>query len=127
MKQNLCYDNETKYPQSSMDSENEKVFNRFPSSLKYFIQSQHQLIYEKVKTMVIKEFGQDGLKSLVKSSGFRAPRLNNYVGGLHDSLHIWGCAIDFRKVGIFKDKPIPVCVNLECIDSGKCWHVQLKR
>lgn len=127
MKQNLCYDNETKYAQSSMDSENEKVFNRFPASLKYFIESQHKLIYEKVKTMVIKEFGQDGLKSLVKSSGFRAPRLNNYVGGVFDSLHIWGCAIDFRKVGIFKDKPIPVCSSLQCLDSGSCWHVQLKR
>lgn len=127
MNQNLCYDNEAKYGQSAMDSENEKVFKRFPPSLKYFIESQHKLIYEKVKAMVIKEYGQNGLKYLVKSSGFRAPRLNTYIGGVFDSLHIWGCAIDFRKVGIFQSKPIPVCSALECIDSGTCWHIQLKR
>ena len=110
-----------------MDFENERVFQRLPPVIKYFIESQHKLIYEKVKTMVLKKYGENGIKCLVKSSGFRAPSLNAYVGGVSDSLHLWGCAIDFLKVGIFKDRPIPICNTLQIIDSGKCWHVQIRR
>lgn len=107
--------------------DNERAFNRLPNVLKYFIQSEHKILIDKVKNNVRNKFGEEGLKSLVKSSGFRAYQTNNRHNGVPDSLHLVGLAADFLKVGIFKDKPIPVCCNLQCIDSGKCWHIQFKR
>lgn len=63
----------------------------------------------------------------LKLPGFRSASTNSRVGGVSDSLHLFGCAVDFAKKGIFKDVPIPVCCELQCIDSGDCWHIQLKR
>lgn len=127
MKQELIFDNETHYKDKKLDTSNEVTFKRFPAVLRYFIQSQHNMIYQKVKTSVNKRFGEEGLKSLVKTSGFRSDLVNRTVGGVPSSLHLYGCAIDFKKVGIFKNQPIPVCESLEVIDSGKCWHIQIKR
>lgn len=107
--------------------DNKKAFDKMPVSLRYFIHSQQNLLVDKVCKRVEAIYGEAGLQSLRKTSGFRSFRTNNRVGGVIDSLHLFGCAVDFAKEGIFKDKPIPVCCNLECIDSGKCWHVQLKR
>lgn len=107
--------------------DNKKGWDKLPTILKYFISSTQKMIVDKVKRKVFENYGQGGLKDLVKTSGYRSFSTNTRVGGVSDSLHLFGCAVDFGKVGIFKDKPIPVCCNLECIDSGKCWHVQLKR
>lgn len=107
--------------------DNRKAWDRLPVSLRYFIHSQQNLITEKVSRKVKALYGEDGFKSLIKTSGFRAISTNKRHNGVADSLHLFGCAIDFAKVGIFKDKPIPVCCDLQCIDSGDCWHIQLKR
>lgn len=107
--------------------DNETAFNKLPVSLRYFIHSTQCQIVDKVKRKVIEKYGEDGLKSLVKTSGFRSVKTNSHVGGVADSLHIYGCAVDFAKVGIFKDKFVDLCCNLQLIDSGKCWHVQLRR
>lgn len=107
--------------------DNKAAFERLPVVLKYFVETQQKLLCNKVKNRVLSEYGQEGLNSLCKTSGFRAHRTNLRYGGVADSLHLFGCAADFLKTGIFKDKPIPVCCNLEVIDSGKCWHVQFKR
>lgn len=107
--------------------DNEKAYNRLPMVLRYFIESEHKILIEKVVNNVRKHYGESGIKDLVKSSGFRAVVTNNRHHGVVDSLHLVGLAVDFLKVGRFKDKPIPVCCNLQCIDSGKCWHIQFKR
>lgn len=106
---------------------NKKGWNRLPTVLKYFISSTQKNLFDRIKRKVESIYGQDGVSSLVKTSGWRSFSTNTYVGGVSDSLHLFGCAIDFRKTGIFKDRPIPVCCELECIDSGKCWHIQFKR
>lgn len=106
---------------------NQKSWNKLPKILKYFISSTQKMILDKVERNIKEKYGEDRLKDVVKTSGFRSFDTNSRVGGVADSLHLFGCAIDFGKVGFFKDKPIPVCCELECIDSGKCWHVQLKR
>lgn len=107
--------------------DNEKAFNKMPLHLRYFIDSTQKMIFDKVSRKVKEVYGENGLRDLVKTSGFRSINTNIRNNGVSDSLHLFGCAIDFGKVGIFKDNPIPVCCNLECINSGRCWHVQLKR
>ena len=107
--------------------DNKLAFERLPTVLKYFIQSEHKILIDKVKNNVRNKYGQEGVESLVKSSGFRAHKTNSRHNGVADSLHLVGLAADFLKVGIFKDNPIPVCCNLQCIDSGKCWHIQFRR
>ncbi len=116
------------YDKNGIDGiDNEKAFNKLPVSLKFFISSTQKMIYDKVSKNVELKYGKSGLKDLLKTSGFRSISVNSRVGGVVDSLHLYGCAIDFAKIGIFKNKPIPVCCELQLIDSGKCWHVQLKR
>lgn len=116
------------YNKEGLDGEsNEKAWNRLPKVLQYFISSEHKILMSKIKNNVRSKFGEEGLKSLVKSSGFRSHFTNSRNGGVSDSLHLFGLAADFLKIGIFKDNPIPVCCNLQCIDSGYCWHIQFKR
>lgn len=107
--------------------DNQKAWDRLPSQLKYFISSTQRMIIDKIKRKVESVYGKDKLLDLVKTSGFRSASTNSRVGGVSDSLHLFGCAVDFAKKGIFKDVPIPVCCELQCIDSGDCWHIQLKR
>lgn len=119
------YDLYDKEGQDGIDNEN--AFNRLPTVLQYFVQSEHKILVQKVVNNVKQKFGEKGIASLVKSSGFRAHSTNSRHNGVPDSLHLVGLAVDFLKVGLFKDRPIPVCCNLQCIDSGKCWHIQFKR
>ena len=107
--------------------ENKAAFEKMPRILQYFISSQQKLLTERVKKMVVRRFGEAGLNDLVKTSGFRCISVNTRHGGVPDSLHLWGCASDFVKRGIFSNQPIPVCPELQVIDSGDCWHVQFRR
>lgn len=107
--------------------DNKNAFDKLPVQLRYFIDSTQRQIVDRVKKKVEDLYGKDGIRDLVKTSGFRSIKTNTRCGGVADSLHLFGCAVDFAKKGIFKDKFIPLCCNLELIDSGACWHVQLKR
>lgn len=109
------------------EKDNEISFNKLPLCMRYFIDSQQKLLVNKVLNNVRGKYGEVGIKDLRKTSGFRSISVNSRVGGVSDSLHLFGLACDFAKQGIFKDTPIPVCCNLQCIDSGKCWHIQFKR
>ena len=113
------------YGQDGRD--NKKAFDRLPKIVQYFISSQQKNLCVKVAARVRQLYGDSGLNDLVKTSGFRSNVVTARYGGVADSLHHFGCAADFRKTGIFADKPVPVCCDLECIDSGKVWHVQYKR
>lgn len=119
------YDN---FDKSGLDGvDNQKAWDKLPNLLKYFINSTQKMIVDKVYKKVEKKYGKSGVESLVKTSGFRSYNTNKRVNGVVDSLHLYGCAVDFAKVGIFKNESIPVCCELECIDCGRCWHIQLKR
>lgn len=107
--------------------DNKKAWDRLPKVLQYFISSTQKNLFDRVSRKVNEVYGENGVKDLVKTSGFRSYSTNKRVGGVVDSLHLYGCAIDFLKIGIFKNKSIPVCCELECLDSGSCWHVQFKR
>ena len=107
--------------------ENKAAFEKMPRILQYFITSQQKLLTERVKKMVARRFGQAGINDLVKTSGFRSISVNTRHNGVPDSLHLWGCAADFSKRGIFATQAIPVCPELQIIDSGDCWHVQFRR
>ena len=107
--------------------DNKDAFERLPSILQYFVSSQQKALVCKVVGRVRQIYGDDGLKHLVKTSGFRSNSVTSRHGGVSDSLHHYGCAADFRKTGIFANNPIPTCCDLECIDSGKVWHIQYKR
>ena len=107
--------------------ENKAAFEKMPRILQYFISSQQKLLTERVKKMVVRRHGETGLKDLVKTSGFRSVSVNSRYNGVSDSLHLWGCAADFSKQGIFIRQSIPVCPELQVIDSGDCWHVQFRR
>ena len=107
--------------------ENKAAYEKLPKILQYFISSQQKLLVERVKKMVFRRFGEAGIKDLVKTSGFRSVTVNTRHNGVLDSLHLWGCAADFAKRGIFATQPIPVCPELQIIDSGTCWHIQFRR
>lgn len=107
--------------------DNKKAWDKLPTVLKYFIASHQRMIWDKVYRKVLELYGENGCKDLVKTSGFRSHATNSRVGGVNDSLHLFGLAIDFKKTGIFKNKPVPTCCQLECIDSKGCWHVQFRR
>lgn len=107
--------------------DNKAAYEKLPRILQYFISSQQKLLTERVKKMVVRRYGEAGLNDLVKTSGFRSLAVNTRHNGVSDSLHLWGCASDFAKCGIFSSQPIPVCPELQVIDSGDCWHVQFRR
>lgn len=107
--------------------ENKAAFEKMPRILQYFISSQQKLLVERVKKMVVRLYGETGLKDIHKTSGFRSVAVNTRHNGVPDSLHLWGCAADFAKYGRFASNPIPVCPELQVIDSGDCWHVQFRR
>ena len=107
--------------------ENKAAYEKMPRILQYFISSQQKLLVERVKKMVVRRYGEAGLKDLHKTSGFRSVAVNTRHHGVPDSLHLWGCAADFAKLGIFANQSIPVCHELQVIDSGDCWHVQFRR
>lgn len=106
---------------------NSRVWDKLPTQFKYFVDSTQKQIVDRVKRKVVEKYGQDGLQDLVKTSGWRSVSANRDCGGVADSLHLYGCAVDFAKKGIFKDNPIPVCCDLVCISSNNCWHVAFKR
>ena len=106
---------------------NKAAFEKMPRVLQYFVSSQQKLLTERVKKMVVRRYGESGIQHLVKTSGFRSVATNTRNGGVPDSLHLWGCAADFAKCGIFTKQPIPVCPELQVLDSGDCWHVQFRR
>ena len=114
-------------PAGKDGAENKAAYEKLPKILQYFISSQQKHLADKVRRAVEKRYGSEGVQSLVKTSGFRAQSVNARHNGVADSLHLWGCAADFRKSGLFKNNPIPVCCDLQCIDSGDCWHIQFKR
>ena len=107
--------------------DNKSAFEKMPRTLQYFISSQQKLLIERVKRMVFRRYGEPGLNDLYKTSGFRSVSTNSRHGGVPDSLHLWGCAADFSKRGIFSNQPIPVCSELQVFDSGDCWHIQFRR
>lgn len=107
--------------------DNKAAFEKMPRILQYFISSQQKLLVERVKKMVVRRYGETGLEDLRKTSGFRSVAVNTRHHGVSDSLHLWGCAADFAKHGRFAINPIPVCPELQVIDSGDCWHVQFRR
>ena len=116
------YDN-----QGQDGKDNKEAFEELPIQVQYFFASMQKSITQRVENEVRKKFGQAGINDLKKSSGFRSYKVNTRWGGVPDSLHLFSCASDYRKYGIFARNPIPVPSCLECIDSGDCWHVQMKR
>ena len=90
---------------------NKEAYEKLPTMLRYFIDSTQKLITDKVYRKVKELYGETGVSDLCKTSGFRSIKTNCDCGGVPDSLHLFGCAIDFAKVGIFKDKTIYVCCN----------------
>ena len=100
-------------------SENKKAFESLPSCLRLAIKEAQNTINQAVRA------ANSGRK-IQSTSGFRAPTVNTRVGGVVNSLHLWGFARDFR---FFADEPEPFKVPdfLECIKSKGCWHAQYKR
>ena len=84
------------YDEEGQDGiDNKLAFNRLPTVFKYFIQSEHKILIDKIKNNVRLKYGEEGIKSLVKSSGFRAHSTNSRHNGVVDSLHLFGLAADF--------------------------------
>lgn len=65
------------YDKDGIDGvDNKAAFERLPTVLKYFVETQQRLLCNKVKNRVLAEYGQKGIDDLVKSSGFRSHRTN---------------------------------------------------
>lgn len=61
------------------------------------------------------------------TSGFRSPQQNAAVGGVVDSLHIWGMARDFVPFDGDFSVPPSVCSRRFLVRrSARCWHVEVK-
>lgn len=107
--------------------DNKEAFEKLPKQYQYFYTSMQKALCERVEKEVTRKHGVIGLSNLKKTSGYRSHRTNARHNGKVDSLHLVAAAADFSKYGIFADNPIPVPSCLQCIDSGKCWHIQYKR
>lgn len=60
------------------------------------------------------------------TSGFRCASENARVGGVPDSLHIWGMARDFVPVdGDFSREPSVCSRRYRVHRSPKCWHIEV--
>ena len=105
--------------EGSDGSSNKKAFEMLPSCLRLAIKEAQNTINQAVRK------SNPGRK-IVSTSGFRSPEVNSRVGGVVNSLHLWGFARDFR---FYPDEPEPFEVPefLECIKSKGCWHVQYRR
>jgi len=115
-------------PEGQDGFSNRAAFETLPKPAQFFISSMQKQLTDRVERQCSKEFGIIGMGSLIKTSGFRSLDTNQRHRGAFNSLHLWGLAADFAKVGLFKDKFIkPCCGSIEVLNSGDCWHVQFKR
>lgn len=100
--------------QICFNSESAEVFYSLPCS----IQENIKIIQEKIEE-IVKKFNPEA----VATSGFRSPGYNlRLPGSKKNSLHIWGCARDYRKNSIKKIE-LP---GLKTIVEKSCVHFEVK-
>jgi len=110
---------------------NRKDWARLSTQHKYFYTTIQKAMFDKIVKANLqaygKEYGYEEVeKSLRKSSGWRSPFVTQRHGGQINSRHHHASAIDILKFGIFAVNKPASCCGLVLIDSGKCWHYQLK-
>lgn len=98
---------------------NQIGFKRLPAFFQLLVKQSQQKIQEAVEKY------NPGRK-IRPTSGFRSVENNIKVGGVADSLHIFGLARDFRFYSD-ESEPFKVPDSMICIKSTNCWHVQYKR
>jgi len=97
----------------------QEVFTRFGPTLALVISGYQEIIQVEVDRKNPGKFRP--------TSGFRAASHNSLVGGVPDSLHIWGMARDFVPVdGDFAHPPIVCERKFRLLRSARCWHVELR-
>lgn len=113
MRNNSPYDCKGKYANS-----HKKAFQKLPLIFKSFIKIAQTKIQKEVERL-------NPERKIRPTSGFRSVTANYQIGGVIDSLHLFGLARDFAFDSI--DKPLKVPPDMECFKSKKCWHVQFSR
>lgn len=71
------------------------------------------------------EIDRENPRQFRPSSGWRSPRGNRAVGGVHNSDHLKGLARDFVRVGGCRNCPPRVGGSFQVIRSKGCWHVRI--
>jgi hypothetical protein len=106
-------------PYDCKEKANIVAFRALPSALQLLIKQTQSKIQQAV------QINNPGRK-IVATSGFRSFAVNSKVGGVANSLHLWGFARDFR---LFADEQEPFIVpdSMICLKSKNCWHVAYKR
>lgn len=113
MRNNSPYDCKGKFKES-----HKKAFNKLPFIFKSFIKIAQTKIQKEVERL-------NPNRKIRATSGFRSISANRQIGGVVDSLHLFGLARDFAFDSI--DKPLKVPSDMEIIRSANCWHVQFSR
>ena len=110
-----------------------EVWKRLPIFLQDFITTKHIIL----RNVVFDFLKPSGLKP-VFTSGFRSPVVNKNVGGVSDSLHLHGLALDFiplsqcNVIKLDKNleeqfKKLPIKDNYTLIFENTHYHIQFKR
>lgn len=106
------------------DSEpnNKQAFDRLPVFFQEFITSKHAQLRNRIVHCC--RLQNCNFKF---TSGFRSPTVNEKVGGVKDSLHLHGLAIDFVSKGFDCKKASAVFADTEFFDEQTHIHCQFKR
>lgn len=104
------------------ESSNIEAFKRLPVFFQEYITSKHALLRNKIVHACRM---QD--KKFRFTSGFRSHEVNAKVGGVEDSLHLFGLAIDFVSEGFDCEKANKLWNDATFINEKSHIHCQFKR
>lgn len=107
--------------------DNQESWDRLAKEWKYFYSSMQKILWEKICKANYAKYGEQGLKDLKKTSGFRSPKVTRRHLGKIDSDHHHAAAIDISKHGLYATNIPAACCNIMVIESKDCWHYQFKR
>lgn len=115
----------------SSEPSNSEAFKRLPD----FFQDYIANLQTSMQLQIKKAF-EDDIRNVVFTSAFRSPYINKQCGGVSDSLHLHGLAVDFvfeKKFGkiryIEKLKHIPLSIldSFEIFFEKTHYHCQFRR
>lgn len=104
------------------EPENIRCFKRLPVFFQEFITGRHASLRNKV----VYACRQQG-KQFKFTSGYRAPSVNQQIGGVIDSLHLYGLAIDFVSDGFDCEIANKLFNDVLFIDEKNHVHCQYRR
>lgn len=104
------------------EQDNITAFRRLPVFFQEYITGKHAVLRNKIVSACRQQN-----KQFKFTSGFRSPAVNAKVGGVVDSLHLHGLAVDFVSAGFDCDVANKLFDDIVFINEKNHIHCQFKR